>query len=78
MPEQSPLEEALSALSERFVTIRLTREDWRRELSPVIEAAKAEAVEPHISPLPPVIGKHDYCARCAAEARHTLTTPAGG
>ena len=45
MPD-TPLEEALSALSERFVTIRLTREDWRRELSPVIAAAKAAAVEP--------------------------------
>ncbi len=51
VPDPTPLEEALSALSERFVTIRLARESWQRELQPVIAAAKAEAVEPLVKAL---------------------------
>ncbi len=43
-----PLDKAISEFSERFVTIRMERDEWRRLLTPVIDAAVVpflEAVE---------------------------------
>ena len=44
----TPLDKALSVLVERFVTIRMGREDWRHVLTPVIEAAQDEALAPFL------------------------------